>query len=87
MLKSFLGTARQWSRELFAILTLKPRSHDVRILICRMRAIVIQSLRSCCSEMLVLDVCISTSFPKVLETLSSTSSGISYLDSIKEKAS
>ena len=30
MLKSLLGIARQWSREKFAILTLKPRSH-VRI--------------------------------------------------------
>ena len=27
VLKSLLGTARQWSREKFAILTLKPRSH------------------------------------------------------------
>ena len=32
--KSLLGIARQWSREKFAILTLKPRSH-VRILIYR----------------------------------------------------
>ena len=32
VLKSLLGTASQWSREKFAILTLKPRSH-VRILI------------------------------------------------------
>ena len=32
VLKSLLGIARQWSREKFAILTLKPRSHD-RILI------------------------------------------------------
>ena len=31
VLKSLLGIARQWSREKFAILTLKPRSH-VRIL-------------------------------------------------------
>ena len=31
MFKSLLGIARQWSREKFAILTLKPRSH-VRIL-------------------------------------------------------
>ena len=30
VLKSFLGTARQWSRENFSILTLIPRSH-VRI--------------------------------------------------------
>ena len=34
VLKSPLGIARQWSREKFAILTLKPRSH-VRILIPR----------------------------------------------------
>ena len=34
VLKSLLGVARQWSREQFAILTLKPRSH-VRILIYR----------------------------------------------------
>ena len=34
VLKSFLGIARQWSLEKFAILTLKPRSH-VRILIYR----------------------------------------------------
>ena len=34
VLNSFLGIARQWSREKFAILTLKPRSH-VRILIHR----------------------------------------------------
>jgi len=34
VLKSPLGIARQWSREKFAILTLKPRSH-VRILIYR----------------------------------------------------
>ena len=36
--KSLLGIARQWSREKFAILTLKPRSH-VRILIYRAWAI------------------------------------------------
>ena len=35
---SLLGIARQWSREKFAILTLKPRSH-VRILIYRTWAI------------------------------------------------
>ena len=34
VLKSLLGIARQWSREKFEILTLKPRSH-VRILIYR----------------------------------------------------
>ena len=34
VLKSLLGIARQWSLEKFAILTLKPRSHD-RILIYR----------------------------------------------------
>ena len=34
MLKSLLGIARQWTRERFAVLTLKPRSH-VRILIYR----------------------------------------------------
>ena len=34
MLKSFLGIARQWSRQKFAILSLKPRS-EVRILIYR----------------------------------------------------
>ena len=28
MLKSLLGIARQWSREKFAILSLKPRSHN-----------------------------------------------------------
>ena len=38
MLDSLLGIARQWSREKFAILTLKPRSH-VRILLYRMWAI------------------------------------------------
>ena len=36
--QSLLGIARQWSREKFAILTLKPRSH-VRILIYRAWAI------------------------------------------------
>ena len=66
VLKSLLGIATQWSRELFAILTLKPRSHDVRIFIYRMRVIVIQRLRSCCSEMFVLNVWISSSFPRVL---------------------
>ena len=39
VLKSLLGIARQWSREKFAILSLKPRSH-VRILIYRTWAIV-----------------------------------------------
>ena len=39
VLKSLLGIARQWSREKFAILTLKPRSH-VRVLIYRRWAIV-----------------------------------------------
>ena len=34
VLKSLLGIARQWSRENFAILTLKPRSR-VRMLIYR----------------------------------------------------
>ena len=34
VLKSLLGIARQWSRENFAVLTLKPPSH-VRILIYR----------------------------------------------------
>ena len=38
VLKSLLGIARQWSRENFAISTLKPRSH-VRILIYRTWAI------------------------------------------------
>ena len=38
VLKSLLGIARQWTRERFAVLTLKPRSH-VRILIYRTRAI------------------------------------------------
>ena len=38
VLKSFLGIARQWSREKCAILTLKYRSH-VRVLICRTWAI------------------------------------------------
>ena len=85
-LKSLLGITRRWSREKFAILTPKPRSH-IRILTYRTWAIVIQSLRSCGSEMFVLNVCISTSFPRVLETFSSTSSAISYLDSIKEEAS
>ena len=33
VLKSLLGIARRWSREKFAILTLKPRSHDVIIFI------------------------------------------------------
>ena len=32
VLKSLLGIARQWSREKFAIVSLKPRSH-VRILL------------------------------------------------------
>ena len=41
MLKSVQGIARQWSREKFAILTLKPRRH-VRILIYRKWAIHIQ---------------------------------------------
>ena len=40
VLKSLLGIARQWSREKFAILTLKPWSH-VRILIYRRWAIVL----------------------------------------------
>ena len=39
VLKSLLGIASQWSREKFAILTLKPRSH-VRVLIYRRWAIV-----------------------------------------------
>ena len=39
VLNSLLGIARQWSREKFAILTLKPRSH-VRILIYRTWAIL-----------------------------------------------
>ena len=38
VLKSLLGIARQWSRETFAILSLKPRSH-VRISIYRTWAI------------------------------------------------
>ena len=38
VLKSLLGIVRQWSLEKFAILTLKPRSHD-RILIYRTWAI------------------------------------------------
>ena len=38
VLKSLMGIARQWSCEIFAILTLKPRSH-VRILLYRMWAI------------------------------------------------
>ena len=38
VLKSILGIVRQWSREKFAILTLKPRSH-VRSLIYRTWAI------------------------------------------------
>ena len=38
VLKSFLGIARQWSREKFAMLTLKHRSH-VSVLICRTWAI------------------------------------------------
>ena len=42
-LKSVLEIARQWSREKFAILTLKPRSH-VRILIYRTWAISAQKL-------------------------------------------
>ena len=37
--KSRLGFARQWSREKFAILTLKPRSH-VKVLIYRTSAIM-----------------------------------------------
>ena len=49
--------------------------------------IIIKSLRLCCSEMFVLNVCIPLSFPRVLKTFSSTSSGISYLESIEEKAS
>ena len=49
--------------------------------------IIIQSLRSCCFETFVLNVCISVSFLRVLKTFSSTSSGISYLESIEEKAS
>ena len=44
MFKSLLGIARQWSREKFAILTLKPRSH-VRILIYRAWAIGYDDLR------------------------------------------
>ena len=48
---------------------------------------IIQSLRSCCFEMFVLNVCISVSFLRVLKTFSYTSSGISYLESIEEKAS
>ena len=40
VLKSLLGIASQWSREKFAILTLKPRSH-VRVLIYRRWAIVL----------------------------------------------
>ena len=40
VLKSLLGIARQWSREKFAILTLKPRSH-VRVLIYRTLTIVL----------------------------------------------
>ena len=39
VLKSLLGIASQWSREKFAILTLKPRSH-VRVLIYRRWAII-----------------------------------------------
>ena len=38
VLKSFLGIARQWNREEFAILSLKPLSH-VSILICQNWAI------------------------------------------------
>jgi len=38
VLKSLLGIARQWSREKFAILTLKPRNND-RILVYRTWAI------------------------------------------------
>ena len=41
--KSLLGIARQWSREKFASLTLKPRSHE-RILIYRYHSIQMQSL-------------------------------------------
>ena len=40
VLKSLLGIARQWSREKFAILILKPRS-QVRVLIYRRWAIVL----------------------------------------------
>ena len=43
VLKSLLGIARQWSREKFAILSLKPRSH-VRILKYRTWAISAQKL-------------------------------------------
>ena len=39
VLKSLLGIARQWSREKFAILILKPRSH-VRIVIYRKWSII-----------------------------------------------
>ena len=43
--KSFLGISRQWSREKFAILSLKPRSH-VRILIGSLRNSVFERLTS-----------------------------------------
>ena len=42
VLNSLLGIARQWSREKFAILTLKPRSH-IRILKYRTWAIASKS--------------------------------------------
>ena len=41
MLKSLLGIARQWSREKFAILSRKPRSH-VRILKNRTWAVTVE---------------------------------------------
>lgn len=41
--KSLLGIERQWGRELFAVLSLKPRSH-VRILIDRTRAIILSKM-------------------------------------------
>ena len=44
VLKSLMGIARRWSCEIFAILTLKPRSH-VRILLYRMWALELLALR------------------------------------------
>ena len=44
VLKCLLGIARQWSREKFAILSLKPRNH-VRIVIQRTCAIIVSEVK------------------------------------------
>ena len=55
VLKCLLRIVRQWSREKFAILTLKPRSH-VRILIYRTWAIGAQKLLCTNSQTLYIAV-------------------------------